>query len=467
MLARLILAVCFATVLQTRFAVAAENGFSSPLPSVEKCSSKARPILPGKWHGTYLMAPFTRGQLVLGDFVFDASINAAGVRLYGLRHGSLDLFMKGRSTYIIKDAGTASASCADIGDTGLRPFSRDWLGRRAQCTGSAPVAGVNADWWKTPSTAAPSANWIWYDKADSSPFRLMFTQPENDPAILGWYTFSYQVKFEPLQATELSSLDTLCRSAQWLEEKRGREALQKLIAAMESSSGRADQAIARLMPEVDVNCKSAALPRWPERARMTALMTSPNFDSAPLPAEILYDGSRKAQRTRMFWPSGSSIRTADALLGDEVGYSIEESRRHRLSCTADLPGALRPNWPETGGCSCEAVIKANTPLNPSGPAKIMVCPMTKPRVVWSWFSLDGQPLVFMETSAPGDKPSGVLTLVDYYSFAAGQAASPEALRAPNQCRTQQAGGHAAVPVNGSPLSPRRCGACHTDKAPLD
>ncbi len=463
MLARLILAVCFAAILQTPFAAMADNGYGARLPSLEKCSSTSRPVLPAKWHGTYLMAPFTKEQLVLGDFLFDASINAAAVRLYGLRHGSLDLFIKGRSTYIIKDAGTASASCVDAGDTGLRPFSRDWQGRRAQCVGSAPIVAINADWWKTPSTAAPSANWIWYNNADRSPFRLMFTQPENEPAILGWYAFSYQVKFEALKTTDLSSLDTFCLSAPRLEGEYGRRRLQKLIAGMESSSGRADEAIAHLMPEVDVNCEKAALPRWPERARMTALMTSPNFDSAPLPAEIVYDWSSKAQRTRMYWPSGARIRNADALLGDELGYSIEESSGRHLSCTADLPGALRPNWPETGGCSCEAVIKAITPLNPSGPAKIMVCPMTKPRVVWSWFSLEGQPLVFMETSAEGDRPSGVLTLVDYYSFAAGQAVSPEAFAVPPRCRTQKALGQA----KGPPLSPRRCGACHTDKAPLD
>src|SRR5437764_9019171 len=37
------------------------------LPQLRACTSAPHPRLPGLWRATYLMAPFTSGQLVLGE----------------------------------------------------------------------------------------------------------------------------------------------------------------------------------------------------------------------------------------------------------------------------------------------------------------------------------------------------------------------------------------------------------------
>ena len=60
-----------------------------------------RPELPEKWRATYLMAPFTSGQLVVGDLIHDASLSAMRVRLFGLRSGALDLLIAGAETYLL------------------------------------------------------------------------------------------------------------------------------------------------------------------------------------------------------------------------------------------------------------------------------------------------------------------------------------------------------------------------------
>src|SRR6478752_9475977 len=45
-----------------------------PVPEFPACRSTAHPRLPPHWRATYLMAPFTTGQLVVADIVHDASL---------------------------------------------------------------------------------------------------------------------------------------------------------------------------------------------------------------------------------------------------------------------------------------------------------------------------------------------------------------------------------------------------------
>ncbi len=201
MLVRMTVAFCFSVALLIAGGSAAQQrGAELTLPAMAPCTDSSHPLLPEKWQGTFLMAPFTRAQLILAELVYDSSIPAMRVRLFGLRQGSTDLLIKGREAFLLTGDEGPSASCLNLGDTGLRPPSRDWLVREARCEGSAPVAGVALDWWKTPSAAAPSADYIWFKTLDRSPFRMMFTQPADKPAVLGWYAFSYQVASKPSPA---------------------------------------------------------------------------------------------------------------------------------------------------------------------------------------------------------------------------------------------------------------------------
>src|SRR5271166_2228755 len=77
-------------------------------PAMGPCTDRAHPLLPKRWHGTYLMAPFTRAQLTLGDFIYDSSVPAMRVRLFGLRHGSADLLVKGGRTYLLSPNADSS-----------------------------------------------------------------------------------------------------------------------------------------------------------------------------------------------------------------------------------------------------------------------------------------------------------------------------------------------------------------------
>src|ERR1700730_8926877 len=82
-----------------------------PLPKMAPCVASSPPLLPEKWRGAYLMAPFTRAQLMLSDIVSDSSLAAMRVKLLGMRSGSLDLLIIGRKTYLL----TSERECKDLG----------------------------------------------------------------------------------------------------------------------------------------------------------------------------------------------------------------------------------------------------------------------------------------------------------------------------------------------------------------
>jgi hypothetical protein len=465
MFARVIAATAlFAMPLMPQRAPAQQADEAPPLPALTQCAGSSHPLLPDKWHGTYLMAPFTKDQLVLGDFVTDSSIPATRIRLYGLKHGALDFQIEGRTTYLMSQDGNPSSECQDLGDTGWRPLPRDWLAAKAQCEGSAPVAGLDLEWWKTPSSDAHSADWIWYGPDGRSPFRLMMTQPTDRLAALGAYALSYRLRFEAQKDTGIEAVAGKCEQK---PRRRGPQHPRGMLQSMADAQFRASTDIARLAPELSGECPAASLNGWPDYAAMSMLMTPPDFGDSPMPTEVLYDGSGKLMRTRNFWPARSELATDDALLLDGFGYSVARTRTGRLICNAALPGALRPNWPETGGCSCEASIEGGTALTPFGAARIMVCPMTAPRVVWAWFTLGGRPMIFMETSAPGDDPAGKLTLVDYHLWQPGHVPARAAFQTPMQCPAPAPQAISPGPAHAKQSAPRRCGACHTDKAPLN
>src|SRR5215208_4706009 len=89
----------------------AQEPVTLPLPRLEQCAADTHPRLPEKWRATYLMAPFTRSQLVLSDIVYDAALPAMRVTLHGVKRGSADLLVVGDDTYVLSSAGTANQQC--------------------------------------------------------------------------------------------------------------------------------------------------------------------------------------------------------------------------------------------------------------------------------------------------------------------------------------------------------------------
>jgi hypothetical protein len=66
----------------------AQNGDTPlALPHLETCQHVSHPLLPPKWRGVFLMAPFTASQLALSEIIYDGSLPAMLVKLYGVRSG--------------------------------------------------------------------------------------------------------------------------------------------------------------------------------------------------------------------------------------------------------------------------------------------------------------------------------------------------------------------------------------------
>src|SRR5262249_19906738 len=162
------------TGLLDESAVAQQLAPLLPLPELKACQTSVHPRLPEKWRGVFVMAPFTNEQLVLSEVQYDESLPAMRVRLYGLRAGTLDLFIEGSETYELASRGDEVSSCRKVGDTGWRPLPQDLLSSQSQCAGVAPLGKTDVDWWKSPTDPAPSTYWVWYNASDKTPLRLAF-----------------------------------------------------------------------------------------------------------------------------------------------------------------------------------------------------------------------------------------------------------------------------------------------------
>jgi hypothetical protein len=435
-----------------------ERASTLPLPQPAKCERRAHPQLPPKWRASFLLAPFTKAQLMLAEITHDGSLAATRIRVYGLEHGSAEFLIIGSNTYELQSEDASVVGCRKLGDTGWRALPRDWLGRTAQCVGSAPIAEMPAEWWKIPAEPAPATNWIWFKASDRTPFRLRFERPSDRLAILSRHALSHQIAFAAAPDVDLSGVAAACKG-QKVQAPSGRDALAEVFDRMARAADRAQTEIERLMPELDANCPAAPLPDWPDQFITTTFMTPSDSDSIPLPAEVIYDWHVKSQRTRMFWPDKSPIRSEDALLIGPDGYELIRNRSGRLACHGSLPGALKANWATAAPCTCAGMIKGGTPLTPYGSTRILNCPMTAPRVAWAWFAHDGRPMLFMETSSSGDPGRGLLTLVDYHAWAPGAAVAEAALKKPTQCR----GSRQTETARHS--DERQCPACHLGGTP--
>jgi len=424
------------------------------LPQLSECKARTHPQLPEKWRAVFLMAPFTNAQLVLSDIEYDASLPAMRVKLYGLRHGSLDLFIIDSDTYVLNSQkGGAVSACEKLGDTGWRPLPQDLLSPRSQCVGSAPLGKTDVQWWKTPIEPKPSSYWIWYKTSDQTPFRLAFQSSSNQLGVLSHYALSYQIHFEQDPDTQLSSISRVCQNAKQVPEV-GARVLNERIAGLSSARERASDEIHRLAPELTA-CPAAALPTWPDKLAITGLMTPWDATENPYATEVFYDWAARAQRTRVFPSSHASFVTQDALLLGRRGYNVTYRQKGGPTCTPVLPGTLRPDWSSRGPCSCEAMLMGMSALTPNGTTRVFTCPLASPRAAWAWYDLDGRPTSFAVTSLPGDQGFGLFAVLDYRDWLPGHDAPAGVFEMPTQC---QAHGGATRAETG------KCSTCHLGNA---
>lgn len=428
------------------------------LPQLAPCGATSHPRLPEKWRGTYLMAPFTKAQLVLAEIVADLTLPAMRVKLHGVRRGSLDLFVAGNQTYVLKSEGAANKQCRALGETGWRPLTTDWLAPQSLCAGSAPIGETPVEWWKTAIAPEPASYWLWYKTSDQTPFRLIFPFASDRLPPFSRYALSYQVRFETLDETDLAEIAAACKPAKPAMTANPPRVLDGLIDAMSQSREFAENEIKRIMPELKADCAAVPFSEWPEQLAITGLVTPFDSDENPYPTEVLYDWTMPAQRTRTFGEAEAGITVQDSLLLDPQGYTITHYRDGPPVCRAVLPGPIRTDWASRAPCECAATIDGTTSLSPYGTARILVCPLASPRVAWSWQALSGRPTVFMVTSLRGDEGKRLFAALDYRAWLPGHSFSRSVFDKPPQCAP-------AAASRPTPSSSRRCSTCHLGPAP--
>jgi hypothetical protein len=456
MLPRVLVTVMIAVLLISP-ATAQEPRALFDLPQFAPCRATSHPRLPEKWHGTYLMAPFTRAQLVLAEIVSDFALSAMRVKLHGVRRGSLDLFVAGNRTYVLKSEGSAIKGCRALGDTGWRALTTDWLAPQSLCAGSAPIGETLVDWWKTAIAPEPASYWLWYKTSDQTPFRLVFPFASDRLPPFSRHALSYQVRFEPLDQTDLAEIDAACKQARPAKTGNPGRALHALIGAMSQSREVAENEINRVMPELRADCPPVPFTEWPEKLAITGLMTPFDSDENPYPVEVLYDWTVPAQRTRTFGGPEAGITVQDSLLLDPRGYTVTHYRDGSLVCRPVLPGTIRPDWAARAPCECAATINGTTSLSPYGTARILVCPLASPRVAWAWYALSGRPTVFMVTSLRGDEGKRLFAVLDYRAWLPGHSFSRSMFGKPPQCIP-------AAASRPTPSPSSRCSTCHLGPA---
>lgn len=451
MLPRVLLTMTTAVLLLSP-AAAQEPRALLDLPQLGPCGA-SRPRLPEKWRAAYLMAPFTKGQLVLAEIVADVAVAAMRVKLLGVRSGSLDLFVAGKRTYVLDSEGSRINECRALGDTGWRPLTTDWLAPQSQCAGTAPIGETLVEWWKTAVAPEPASYWLWFKRSDQTPFRLVFPFASNRLPPFSGYALSYQVRFNTLDETDLAGIDATCKQAKPRMTANPVRTLQGLIGNLSQSRQPAASGINQIMPELQPDCPADPLTEWPEKLAITGIMTPFDSDESPYPAEVLYDWAVPAQRTRTFGGPEAGIMAQDSLLLDPLGYTITHYRDRPPVCRPVLPGAIRPAWAARAPCECAATINGTTSLSPYGTTRILVCPLASPRVAWAWYALSGRPTTFMVTSMQGDEGKRLFAVLDYRAWLPDQSFSRSIFGKPAQCATAS---HSRL--TRSTL--RRCSTCH-------
>jgi hypothetical protein len=434
-------------------AIAAERpDLTLALPRMEPCERIPHPLLPAKWRGVFLMTPFTPSQLLISEIVYDEAVPAMQVKLFGVRSGAANLLVLKDKTFVIEEDPVAP--CEELEPGEWTPLPRDLLAPRAQCAGLSPISETLVEWWKSPSEPPPLADWMWVKPSDRSPFRLLFQKPSDHLSVLSAFALTHQIHFEPLTRTDLAPRAGACTKG----EHRRRRGVHDVLKALGSAPLRADAEIARLFPELQLQCSSRR-PHWPEALGMTMFLTPIDFGTNPVPAEVLYNWKQRAQRTRMFWGVDAPTTDEDALMLAEHGYSVSRQRSGDVQCIPALPGTPRPNWLEEAPCTCEGMIGAGSALAPYGPAEILRCPATSPRLFWTWHTLAGRPMVFMVTPSRGDEPTALITLADYYAWVPGYPSSAGLFARPAQCPDLSMGRGPRIPrPPGRATEP--CGRCH-------
>jgi hypothetical protein len=432
---------------------------SISLPTLSSCKSAVPPTLPKRWHAVGLMSPFLEGQLDIGDFVYDAAVPAMRATVYGLESGAADLLITDAHTYQLSGPYGAPTGCATLDHKFNLPSVR-WLPDQAVCVGDTRIDTTPVEWWKAPGSGT-QAHWFWLNSDTRLPWRTLFLTPSADPPIIGDYAMTYFPTFTELPQTNLSHLRDFCasRAKKAPAETDGADTARALMAIPnEAAEGERHDRVGTLIPGLSHQpCAHAKTPNWPERFATTAFLTPISFGDDPYATLILYDWSETASQFAVMFQNTPPAMKALVALKKNVGYRIYPHVSGPI-CEPVYPGLVRPDWMKVAWCQCKGVIDHNPALSPNDVTQILSCPIKwqNRRIMWSWYTANDRPVVFVEAGARGD--GGVL-LADYDRWLPGEKVTAKNFDLPNSCPAPDKA--IRPPAHGDSLANNSCTDCHT------
>lgn len=424
-----------------------------PMPLFSACTKADAPVLPARWRAVSLIIPFSRQQLHVAELTYDSTLPAMRATVYGLESGAVDLLITETETYELSAPHGSPETCTALGRKFSLPSNR-WLSNDAVCVGETPLGKIPMQWWKTAASDGRN-KWHLYKTDNRLPYRMILPAPSEDPPVVGEFAISYFPIFAPLDATNLASLRSLCRSstrkptAAQTAAKTARELMEQHMQA--DNAGRINELIPGLSRRA---CSAVRPPRWPNQFFTTATVSPINFRWSPYPSVVYYDWEGPATQVAVMHQTNASPPVPEliSVLQKDRGYSLERLPNGRAVCMASNPGLVRPDWMTAAGCECKGVIDHNPDFDPNEVSQILACPVKeKPnRVNWAWYTTQGRPILFMEPAAFGN---GV-NIVDYHLWLPGQKMPPIDFQLPAEC-AHPVGTDVPASVMNS------CSDCHT------
>jgi hypothetical protein len=438
--------------------------WSAKLPMFKACAPATPPDLPMRWHAVGLMMPFQQGQLDVGEFEYDGALPAMRATVYGLKSGAVDLLITEQDTYVLDGPRRSPTGCTSLGPK-LRPPSAQWLSSQSVCVGESPLATEAVQWWQKPGFDVAR---YWFTTKSRLPWRSLFLRRSLDPAVIGDYAMTYFPAFTPLPETNLSALQDLCTATarSGRTEKLGATPTARELMAIRNRAAEAEreERIGELIPGLSYGACSRMTPaRWPDRFVMSAIVTPIRINDVPYSTLIYYDWS--GTQTLLILPFHSYPPALQGILSlkNRVGYRLKFSDVVKKTgvCRADLPGAVRPDWMTAASCECQGVIARNPALSPNAETQILSCPIKKqaPRIMWSWYTTQGQPIMFTEASPEG----GGVMLADYDDWLPGQTGQASDFELPNACTSLDNSGADATGSAAPTFSNVSCSDCHSTR----
>ncbi|MBI1781703.1 MAG: hypothetical protein HYR66_10085, partial [Sphingobacteriales bacterium] len=413
--------------------------------------------LPQKWAAVALLSPFDGSTMYISLITYDYSLKAMRTVVADYEGGFADLITINDSTWLLDE----NSNCLKPVAAGMwKVPAPDWVNSTDHnCAGIKPILEVPVQWWRY--AAGGVGNWLWTRTDNGYPWRMMFVNDSNiyKLPLLGNFSMANFITMESINESNLGPIVNSCRqSAKNLNAAKFN--IQSLLkdSRLNITAGEKEKRLAWLGSHaagISLPDSSISLPVWPQTFSAKSLMTPVNR-TATYPTNIFYDWRIKKQLTAMQQPDKSVV---DAYLIDSVTYIVQKFV-DSTQCQGVLPhlGPATPRWAYVDKCQSKLVL-TNTPLSPNRKTLIFTCPIEEGRVFWIWYTAEGKPIVFFETSPPVSEGTS-LSLADYYDFNPNVAINPVIFKGvPANCmannqiyKKQRFHGQLAIDLN--------CNNCH-------